>query len=46
MWFETIKRYYDSGHPRYTDESLKVFVTAKMLTETEYEAITDEPYTA
>ncbi len=44
MWFETIKRYYDTGHPQYTDESLKVFVQAEMLTPEEYEIITGKSY--
>ncbi|MBS4195321.1 XkdX family protein [Lederbergia citri] len=46
MWFDTIKRYYDNGHPSYTDESLKVFVQAKMITADEYKQITGVPYTA
>lgn len=44
MWFNTIKRFYDSGHPSYTNENLKVFVVAKMITEDEYEVISGEPY--
>lgn len=46
MWYTTIKRYYESGHPSYTDESLKTFVKAGMLTESQYEEITGIPYTA
>ena len=46
MWFNTIKRFYDSGHPSYTNENLKVFVKAEMITAEQYTLITDEPYTA
>jgi uncharacterized XkdX family phage protein len=44
MWYTTIKRYYDNGHPSYTDEGLKTFVKAKMLTEEEYKTITGVEY--
>ena len=46
MWFNTIKRFYDGGHPSYTDENLKVFVVANMITAEQYEQITGEPYAA
>jgi uncharacterized XkdX family phage protein len=46
MWFNTIKRFYDNGHPAYTNENLKVFVKANMITSGQYQQITDEPYTA
>jgi uncharacterized XkdX family phage protein len=46
MWFNTIKRYYDNGHPSYTDENLKTFVKANMITEDQYTEITGVPYTA
>ncbi|MEN8702445.1 XkdX family protein [Bacillus infantis] len=44
MWYSTIKRYYDNGHPSYTDENLKTFVKAKMITEDEYQTITGVEY--
>lgn len=40
MWFDTIKKYYNEGHNSYTDENLKVFVKAKMITEVHYKEIT------
>lgn len=46
QYYSTIKKYYDSGHPSYTDESLKSFVKANMLTPEEYEQITGIPYSA
>lgn len=46
MWFNTIKRFYDGGHPSYTDESLKTFVLAGMITEEQYTEITEVPYVA
>lgn len=46
MWFDTIKKYYDEGHPSYTDENLKVFVKAKMITDTQYKEITTIEYVA
>ncbi|RAK21157.1 putative XkdX family phage protein [Anoxybacillus vitaminiphilus] len=46
MWFNTIKRFYDNGHPSYTNESLKIFVKTGMITAEQYEEITGEPYTA
>lgn len=46
MWFNTIKRFYDSGHPSYTNESLKLFVKANMITAEQYKLITDESYAA
>ncbi|WP_084552222.1 XkdX family protein [Bacillus cihuensis] len=45
MWYSTIKRYYDEKHPSYNDESLKVFVKAKMITEDQYTEITGKAYT-
>ena len=39
-----IKRYYDNKHPMYTDESLKNFVKAKMITDTQYIQITGISY--
>lgn len=44
MWFDTIKKYYDAGHPRYTDEGIKVFVSAGMITPEEYKEITGIDY--
>lgn len=44
MWFNTIKRYYDNGHPSYTDEGLKVFVKANMIAAKEYKEITGIEY--
>lgn len=44
MWFETIKRFYDMGHPLYTNETLKGFVKARMITEEEYKLITGLDY--
>lgn len=45
MWFNTIKKYYDNGHPSYDDESLKIFISASMISEEQYTEITDEAYT-
>jgi len=44
MWYDTIKMYYDNKHPRYTNDSLKVFVQAKMITPEEYFLITGIVY--
>lgn len=44
MWYTTIKRFYDNGHPAYNDESLKTFVSAKMITVQQYEQITGIEY--
>lgn len=46
MWYTTIKRYYDNGHPSYTNESLKTFVLAGMITAEQYRLITDVVYVA
>ena len=46
MWYKTVKRYYDEGHPSYNDESIKKFVVTGMITAEEYELITGVPYTA
>jgi len=46
MWFETVKRYYDNKHPRYTDEGIKVFVVAGMITAEQYKEITGIDYVA
>jgi uncharacterized XkdX family phage protein len=45
MWFDTIKRYYDNGHPSYTNEGVKIFVQAEMITAEQYTEITDQAYT-
>ncbi|MGE8080523.1 XkdX family protein [Peribacillus loiseleuriae] len=45
MWFTTIKRYYDTEHPSYNNDSLKVFVKAKMITSEQYTEITGQAYT-
>lgn len=45
MWYNAVKRYYDSGHPAYTDESLKTFVRANMITAEQYKEITGQDYT-
>lgn len=44
MYYTMIKRYYDNGHPAYTDESLKNFVKAKMITPEQYKLITHLDY--
>lgn len=44
-WFDTIKKYYDNGHPSYNNESLKTFVKAKMITSEQYQEITGKAYT-
>ncbi|MER7798347.1 XkdX family protein [Microbacterium sp. NPDC096154] len=44
MWFATVKRYYDNGHPAYTADAVKVFVKAKMITAKEYKQITNVDY--
>lgn len=46
MWYTTIKRFYDSRHSSYTNESLKTFVRAAMITTEQYETITKESYIA
>lgn len=46
MWYPTIKRNYDNGHWAYTDENLKTFVVAKMITPEEYKQITGIEYVA
>ncbi|MHA2856939.1 XkdX family protein [Paenibacillus lautus] len=46
MWYPIIKRYYDSQHPLYNEDSLKTFVVAKMLTAEEYQQITGIEYAA
>ena len=46
MWYATIKRFYDNGHSAYTNESLKTFVVAKMITAEQYKEITGQEYTA
>jgi len=43
MWFDTVNDYYDKGY--YENEDIKIFVIAKMITETEYKEITSEDYT-
>ena len=45
MWYSTVKRFYDNKHLSYTDESIKVFVKADMITAEQYELITDKAYT-
>ena len=42
MWFEYIKEYYNMGF--YTNENVKVFVMAGMITEEDYKAITGEKH--
>lgn len=44
MWYATIKRFYDNGHPAYTNESMKTFVLAKMITADQYKEITNVEY--
>lgn len=44
MWYNTVKRYYDNGHPLYNDESLKGFVFTRMITAEQYELITGIEY--
>ena len=44
MWYSIIKRYYDNQHPLYNNDSLKTFVTARMITQEEYEQITGVGY--
>ncbi|MCA4756339.1 XkdX family protein [Mycolicibacterium fortuitum] len=46
MWYSTVKRFYDNGHSAYTNESLKTFVVAKMITPEQYEQITSIEYVA
>ncbi|WP_411552302.1 XkdX family protein [Paenibacillus lautus] len=46
MWYSTIKRFYDNGHPSYTVEKLKTFVVAKMITPEQYKQITEVEYVA
>lgn len=44
MWYTTVKRYYDNGHPAYTADGVKAFVKARMITDKEYKQITGKPY--
>lgn len=44
MWFASVKRYYDMG--LYTNENVKVFVQAGMITEADYKTITGKKYAA
>lgn len=44
MYYTIVKRFYDTGHPAYTNESLKNFVKAKMITEQQYKQITGIDY--
>ena len=44
MWFDIVKQYYDDKHPRYTDDGLKVFVKAKMISAENYFQITGIEY--
>ncbi|GIO39290.1 hypothetical protein J41TS12_41510 [Paenibacillus antibioticophila] len=46
MWYSTIKRFYDNGHPAYTHDNLKTFVVAKMITAEQYKQITNIDYVA
>lgn len=46
MWYTTVKRYFDKGHPAYTVESVKAFVKAEMITDKEYKQITGINYSA
>jgi uncharacterized XkdX family phage protein len=46
MWYSTIKRYYDSKHPAYTNEGVKIFVQAEMITADQYTEITGVSYAA
>lgn len=41
MWYDTIKWFYEHKHPSYTNESLKTFVRAGMITSEQYDQITD-----
>ena len=43
-WFETIKRFYDEGKPRYDNEGIKVFVKAGYITPEQYKEITGIDY--
>lgn len=42
MWFTSVKRYYEMGF--YTNENVKVFVVANMITAEDYKSITGEEY--
>jgi len=44
IWYDAVKYYYDTGHPLYTNESIKGFVATDMITAEEYEMITGIPY--
>lgn len=46
MWFDAVKKFYDNRHPSYNNETLKVFVQAKMITAEEYKIITGIEYIA
>lgn len=42
MWFNIVKRHFDRGN--YTEDDVRVFVQAEMLTEDQYKEITGEDY--
>ncbi|MCM3130364.1 XkdX family protein [Paenibacillus provencensis] len=44
MWYATVKRFYDTVHPAYTNESLKTFVVAQMISADQYKQITNVEY--
>lgn len=41
-WFEKIKKYYDKGI--YSDEDVRIFVTAGKITEEQFKEITNTDY--
>lgn len=42
MWYSSVKEYYDMGF--YTNDNVRVFVIANMITEEDYKNITGEDY--
>jgi len=44
MWYTRIKYFYESAHPSYTNERLKTFVKAGMITADQYYEITKVQY--
>lgn len=42
MWYNSVKEYYDMGF--YTNDNVKVFVVANMITPEDYKKITGEDY--
>lgn len=44
-YFKMVKDFYDRGFEGYTDEGIKIFVKANMITAEQYKEITGIDYT-